>query len=194
MWDLGKLRLALDSNDGIDGGNPASRYWFIGLEYGKRDGYENATGDWWQWQDNYYPKIRQIMDAMGVDYKDAFLANLYPIRKQNTLANIDDVDCIDIDNYYAFCDLHGRKVIKDGLTQGDKKVIVCFGMQWQWSFMLQLSGGHAAEYVQTRHDPRLIEIKFTNHPHIDRLIVIQHVSRASLTYCDAVGEYIKGLN
>lgn len=44
MWDLSKLRLVLDSNDGIDGGNPASRYWFIGLEYGKRDGYENATG------------------------------------------------------------------------------------------------------------------------------------------------------
>ncbi len=194
MWDLDKLRAVLDSNAGIDGGNPASKYWFIGLEYGERDGNENAPGNWWDWRDNYYSKIRQIMDAMGVDYKDAFLANLYPIRKQNTLTNIDDVDCIDIDNYYAFCDLHGRKAIKDGLKQGDKKTIVCFGLQWQWNYMLQLADGHSAEYVQTHCDPRLIEIKFANHPHIDRLIVIQHISRASLTYCDAVGEYIKGLN
>ena len=131
------------------------------------------------------------MDAMGVDYKDAFLANLYPIRKQNTLANIDDVDCIDIDDYYMFCDLHGRKAIKDGLKQGDKKTIVCFGLQWRWDYLLQLADGHSAQYVQTHRNLRLVEIKFTNHPHIDRLIVILHISRASLTYCDAVGKYIK---
>lgn len=191
MWNWDKLHVALDSNAGIDGGNPASKYWFIGLEYGKRDGNENAPGNWWDWQDNYYPKIRQIMDAMGVDYKDAFLANLYPIRKQNTLANIDDVDCIDIDDYYMFCDLHGRKAIKDGLKQGDKKTIVCFGLQWRWDYLLQLADGHSAQYVQTHRNLRLVEIKFTNHPHIDRLIVILHISRASLTYCDAVGKYIK---
>ena len=45
MWDLDKLRAVLDSNAGIDGGNPASNYWFIGLEFGERDGNENAPGN-----------------------------------------------------------------------------------------------------------------------------------------------------
>lgn len=191
MYDLQELIKALDSNNGIDGGAPESRYWFIGLEYGERPGYENATGNWWEWTDNYYPKIKQILDAIGADYTDAFLANLYPVRKQNTMTTNDLIKFRSLDDYYAFCDLHGRKTIKNGLTKGNKKVIVCSGLQWQWCFMLQLSGGYSAEYVKTHDNPQFIEIKFNNHPHIDRLIVIKHASRAGLKYCKAIGEHIK---
>lgn len=189
MSDLAEL---LDSNDGIDGGNAAGKYWFIGLEYGER--YENDTDKkWWKWpKDKYYSKIMCILKEIGVDYKDAFLANLYPIRKQNVSKPIDGF--VDVDDYYAFCDLHGRRVIKDGLAMGAKKIIVCIGMANLRNFLLQLADGHRAEYVTTNCNPNLVEIKFANHPHIDRLIVVHHISRKGITYCEAVGNYIRKIN
>lgn len=197
MLTLNELCNKLDSGEGIDGVNdsncnPASRYWFIGLEYGDRGEYGEDKGSWLKWEDKYYPKIREIMDAMDVDCKDTFLANLYPIRKPSTSANVDVTGLNNLDDYYAFCDLHGRKVIRENLKKGHKKIIICIGLTHQWSFMMQLANGYKAEYVKTNEKPKLVEIKFANHPHIDRLIIIKHISRyGTKDYLENVGKYIK---
>ncbi|MCL2331796.1 MAG: hypothetical protein FWC61_04640 [Proteobacteria bacterium] len=187
MIDWQDLKDKLDNDAGIDGGKPESRFWFIGLEYGERGKNNNVKGDWWEWNDRYYSNIKAILDTIRPGlYQNAYLANLYPKRSQNMSKYGND--------YFAFCDLHGRRFIRENLKIGEKKIIVCFGLSYQWDFMLQLSEGHSAEFVKTNRHQKFIEIKFSDHPNIDRLIIIRHISRAGKAYCQSIGEHIKTIN
>lgn len=107
-----KLINLLNSYYGIDGGNPKSKYWFVGIEYGESANalstlpnpskYNNLPENFWaQYADDYnngkikkiryYEAIRHLM--MGIFGKsltdeeldnNSFLLDLYPIACVDT--------------------------------------------------------------------------------------------------------------
>lgn len=194
---LSELIELLDSPSvGIDGGNPNAAVWFVGVEYADRGDDNEVRGDWWNdyTGDKYYANVRALLECVGVKNADgAYLANLYPVRKPSTQsdAEIKKYGFKKLDDYYAFCDLHGRRVFRENLNRGPRRTVICNSIGFMWGFMMQLGLSHGAVRVETISNPKCVVVEFENHPGIDRMIIMEHVSRKSATYCRAVGRKIQ---
>lgn len=196
---LNELIKLLDSDTaGIDGGNPDARLWFVGVEYAERGDDNYARGDWWNdyTGDKYYANIRAVMECLGArGGDDVYVANLYPVRKPSTKsdAEIKKYGFKKLDDYYAFCDMHGRRVFRENLNRGPRRIVICNGIGFMWGFMMQLGLAHGAVRVETIPDPKCVVMEFENHPGIERMIIMEHISRKSREYCRAVGKLIAGM-
>jgi hypothetical protein len=199
MSDIKELNELLNSAEGIDGeiygGNPNAKVWFCGIEYGEGDD-NNYKGQYY----NVIDKI--IAAATGSElekdaWKKYYLANLYPIQCADTSCWNDDYGFAEKSDYYAYCDMHGRKIIKDNLVKGDgKKVIICFGTSFQWDFIMQFGQGHSADMVKTESFDglKVVNVSFSEHPNIKNLVIVKHPSAWwSDKQVSAFGKYVSQL-